>query len=588
MDSQPRNLYPKVLTPYQILQVNPYNCNLQILKYAFKMKMQGNESPEIRLSYDMVVNSNEYIKIDEFTFMVKNINIFYYAHVGGLREIKRMIEQNNNLLYTRDNLGRTILYLAARNGYYELCKYLLEKGADINDYQNHGNTPLQSAIFYGHNNIVQLINEHKNNINKSILSKSLNDSFKSNKYTIYEFDEIIKKEVKLSSSYINDYINFFNFFKENHTPTHFNNISIFDKNNYDTYKNAFYTAYKIKTLNKLEKACIGAMLGMAIGDAIGERAEFYPLKYDCNDIQDMGNQIYGKFQLKPGQWTDDTSMGLCLADSLLENNGNFNGHDFMLRLLSWWYFGYNNTFRFDNNRYIKNSFGLGGNVAGSFKRYLTELGKNEFTTYGDENTSGNGSIIRNAPIPICFYKNLNLALDIAEKQSRVTHKGNEAAGCCQLMTFITIKILEGENLKDILKNLKNTFKCKCESVNCLAHSMQEGNDPDRNWNWNVPVYKYSFLRAQNNPGYIGAYSMDAMAMALHILMNTNSFKEAILKGVNLRGDADSLGAVIGQLAGAYYGLDNIPEDWIKTIHKWDPKLEIALRGYILCHLFDLK
>ena len=56
MDSQPRNLYPKVLTPYQILQVNPYNCNLQILKYAFKMKMQGNESPEIRLSYDMYLS----------------------------------------------------------------------------------------------------------------------------------------------------------------------------------------------------------------------------------------------------------------------------------------------------------------------------------------------------------------------------------------------------------------------------------------------------------------------------------------------------------------------------------------------------
>ena len=138
------------------------------------------------------------------------------------------------------------------------------------------------------------------------------------------------------------------------------------------------------------------------------------------------------------------------------------------------------------------------------------------------------------------------------------------------------------------KDLKNTFKCNCDSVNHLAYSLQEGNDPNRNWNWNVPVYRYSFQRAQNNPGYIGSYSMDAMAMALHILMNTNTFKEAILKGVNLRGDADSLGAVIGQLAGAYYGLDNIPEDWIKTIYKWDPKLEIALRGYILCHLFDAK
>lgn len=587
MGSQPRNVYLEVLNPFQILGINPNNYNIQSLKYAFKIKMQGNEFPEIRLSYDMLINSDEYLKIDEFRYAVKDKNIFYYAHIGGLREIKRMLEQNNNLLYIRDKLGRTIFYLAARNGYYELCKYLLEKGADINDYQNYGNTPLQSALFYGHNNIVQLIKDYQNNINKSILSNSSND-FKSNKNTIYEFDQIIKKDVNLSSSYKIDYINFFNFFKENHTPTHFNNISIFDKNIYDSYKQNFYSAYKNKTLSKLEKACIGAMLGMAIGDAIGERVEFYPLKYDCNDIQDMGNQIYGKFKLKPGQWTDDTSMGLCLADSLIENNGSFNGHDFMLRLLSWWNFGYNNAFKFDNNRYNKKSFGLGGNVAGSFKRYLSEYGRNEFTTYGDENTSGNGSIIRNAPVPICFYRNQDLAINIAEKQSRVTHKGNEAAGCCQLMTFITLKILYGEHLKDILNNLKNTFKCNCDSVNHLAYSLQEGNDPNRNWNWNAPVYRYSFQRAQNNPGYIGSYSMDAMAMALHILMNTNTFKEAILKGVNLRGDADSLGAVIGQLAGAYYGLDNIPEDWIKTIHKWDPKLEIALRGYILCHLFDAK
>ena len=80
--------------------------------------------------------------------------------------------------------------------------------------------------------------------------------------------------------------------------------------------------------------------------------------------------------------------------------------------------------------------------------------------------------------------------------------------------------------------------------------------------------------------------MDAMAMALNILINSNNFKEAILKGVNLRGDADSLGAVIGQIAGAYYGIDGIPEEWIKVIYNWDKDKEIALRGYILCNLFN--
>ena len=77
--------------------------------------------------------------------------------------------------------------------------------------------------------------------------------------------------------------------------------------------------------------------------------------------------------------------------------------------------------------------------------------------------------------------------------------------------------------------------------------------------------------------------MDGLAMALHILYTTDNFKDAMLRAVNLCGDADSLGSIVGQIAGAYYGLDSIPENWITTLNKWDNN-EIALRGYILCNL----
>ena len=77
--------------------------------------------------------------------------------------------------------------------------------------------------------------------------------------------------------------------------------------------------------------------------------------------------------------------------------------------------------------------------------------------------------------------------------------------------------------------------------------------------------------------------MDGLAMALHVLYTTNNFKDAILKAVNLCGDADSVGSIVGQIAGAYYGLDSIPEDWKNKIKDWDNN-EISLRGYILCHL----
>ena len=107
---------------------------------------------------------------------------------------------------------------------------------------------------------------------------------------------------------------------------------------------------KVVILTQLEKKCIGAMLGMAIGDAMGARVEFETVDYTFNKIKDMGTDIAGKFKLKPGQWTDDTSLGLCLADSLIENDGKFDGYDLMKRFISWWFYGYNNPFRFDETR----------------------------------------------------------------------------------------------------------------------------------------------------------------------------------------------------------------------------------------------
>ena len=335
-------------------------------------------------------------------------------------------------------------------------------------------------------------------------------------------------------------------------------------------------------LNTIEDGAIGSMLGMAIGDAMGHRFEFSPLEYNKIDLLDMGVGEGGRFRLLPGQWTDDTSMGLCLADSLIVNKGNFNAHDLMHRFLSWWYGGYNNAFRRDFSRLNKNSVGLGGIISESFKNYL-EYPLIE-TSAGDKYSSGNGSIMRNAPVPICYHNDIKKAMEIAKKQSLLTHQGIEAAECCRLLTYIIVKILNrnNEKLNDILDNLKG-FQTNCENVKYLSLSMQENNDPDKDWNWKKKDFKYSPKRTKENPNYLGSYAMDGMAMALHVVYNTKHFDEAIIKVVNLRGDSDSVGSVVGQIAGAYYGLSQIPPKWIKTIYKWD-NYEIATRGYILSQI----
>jgi ADP-ribosylglycohydrolase len=324
------------------------------------------------------------------------------------------------------------------------------------------------------------------------------------------------------------------------------------------------------------------MLGMGIVDAMGARYEFKEVRYDKIDLKDMGKPGVSNFNMEPGQWTDDTSMGLCLADSLLMNKGELNQHDLMRRFLCWWYGGYNNAFR--NNSTPRHSVGLGGNISQSFSRYKEY--QEEETKAGDKNTSGNGSIMRNAAIPICFHYDINKACEKARKQSLVTHQGVEAKECCSLLTHIIVKIFKGEKLKDILDNLGKTFITDVPSVKYLANSKQEGSDVDRNWNWKFKdQYKYSPKRVKEKPGYVGSYAMDNMAMSLNILYNTDNFRDALIKIVNIRGDSDSVASVVGQIAGAYYDIETIPGDWIEAINRWDNG-EIALRGYMLARLHN--
>ena len=371
------------------------------------------------------------------------------------------------------------------------------------------------------------------------------------------------------------------------SSNYFRTVSIFDNESKGTISRDKKAIFSILTNSltptSIEDKSIGSMLGMCIGDAMGHRFEFEPVVYDKIELTDMGKGKGGHFELEPGQWTDDTSMGLCLADSLLVNEGYFHPRDLMHRFLLWWNNGYNNAFRFDEN---KSSCGLGGNISGSLYEYVELKGQNPYTKYGDENTSGNGSIMRNAAVPICFYKDINKGRNVAKWQSLVTHQGKEAYACCELLTFIVSKLINGEDLfNDVLNKLDKEFTCDVDSVNTLAKSEQEGDNVNRNWNWKDDNFKYSEERVNNNSGYIGSYCMDAMAMALHVVYTTKSFKDAIIKVVNLRGDSDSVGSVVGQIAGAYYGFKNIPIEWIKVIEKWDHQ-EIALRGYMLCHLFD--
>jgi len=421
----------------------------------------------------------------------------------------------------------------------------------------------------------------------------------SNEINIDFFENCVLKK---NNQYPNLYILSNQYKKFDHSGTALIKISIFDKEERGTIQKDRYIVNQVlkvlmevkevkekkALIDKLgldpkEKRAIGSMLGMAIGDAMGARYEFLPCRYGVQDLKDMGNKDASNFGMEPGQWTDDTSMGLCLADSLIMNNGKLDQNDLMHRFLCWWNGGYNNAFRFQS--IPRHSVGLGGNISLSFKAYKKH--PTPVTNAGDRNTSGNGSIMRNAAVPVCFYYDMKLACDVARKQSLVTHQGDEARECCALLTHIIVKIFNNEPLMEILNNLGKTFETDVESLKYLASHKQEGKDEDRNWDWTVPQYHYSPKRSHIHPGYVGSYAMDNMAMSLNTIYNTKNFRDALIRIVNIRGDSDSVASVVGQIAGAYYPIEEIPGDWIKAIYQWDHG-DIALKGYMLSRLKDKK
>lgn len=149
----------------------------------------------------------------------------------------------------------------------------------------------------------------------------------------------------------------------------------------------------------------------------------------------------------------------------------------------------------------------------SMREFATE--QNEYTQEGDKNTSGNGSIMRNAAIPIFYYSVIKFlaclisqwpeeALQYAYKQSKTTHQGEEAAECCRLLTYICIRAIgmgTDATPSSVLSDLSG-FSSSTYSVQCLASSLQEENvenlpkfkPEDRCWNWKDQNFQYSPTR----------------------------------------------------------------------------------------------
>jgi ADP-ribosyl-[dinitrogen reductase] hydrolase len=282
-----------------------------------------------------------------------------------------------------------------------------------------------------------------------------------------------------------------------------------------------------------EDRYIGCLLGLAVGDALGITLEFTtPGKFD--PIDDMVGG--GPFSLKPGQWTDDTSMALCLAESLIERKG-FDATDQMQRYVQWWREGHLSS--------IGRCFDIGGTVSGSLSRFQ-RTGDPYAGPTGDD-TAGNGSIMRLAPVPMFYADDAEKAIAKAGDGSRTTHGTQTAVDACRYMTGILVGALNGES-KDTLLSAGYTPAPGSWENSPLHPKIAE-------------IAEGSF-KEKEPPAIKGTgYVVESLEAALWAFHRSEDFETGALMAVNLGQDADTTGAVYGQIAGAHYGASGIPVSW---------------------------
>lgn len=297
----------------------------------------------------------------------------------------------------------------------------------------------------------------------------------------------------------------------------------------------------------------GALFGLAVGDALGAAIEF-ELPGSFEEV--TGFRGGGPHGLAPGQWTDDTSMALALADSIVRSGWDLN--DQALRYVAWWRRGEYSV----NGR----CFDIGTTTARALARYQKTR---DARTSGDasEGASGNGSIMRLAPVAIYYADlvpdHLEEFVSRAVESSLPTHASAHCLSACAYFGLLLAGLIRGldraEVLSpdwDLLRRLREIHPLQAEIDDVAAGS----------------------FRRKRPPAIVGsAYVVKSLEAALWAFCDAADFRQAALSAVNLGDDADSTGAVCGQLAGAFWGESGIPEEWRSRLARKD-MIERALRG----------
>ncbi len=270
----------------------------------------------------------------------------------------------------------------------------------------------------------------------------------------------------------------------------------------------------------LHERALGAYLGFAIGDALGATAEFMTAREIEGTFKGGLRNIVGGgwLRLRPGQVTDDTQMALALGDALLAARG------WDLRMVADSFVGWMRSKPPD----------IGHACRRGIRRYLIE---GTLEAPPSEDNAGNGAAMRNLPVAIATLDEPELLVRCTLEQAHLTHHHPLSDAATLLLGRLTQVLLLGGSIGDCRR--------------CVAETLA----------------LHPRFRFEPWPGNTSGYVVDTLQTVLHAFFRNDSVESCIVDVVNRGGDADTAGALVGQLAGACYGVHDIPPRWLRQLDR---------------------
>lgn len=309
----------------------------------------------------------------------------------------------------------------------------------------------------------------------------------------------------------------------------------------------------------------GSIWGLIVGDALGVPVEFKSREYlKENPVTDM--MAYGTHNQPKGIWSDDSSMMLCTLDSLCK--GEIDYDDIMLKFSKW-------MFKGDYTAHGE-VFDCGSTTYEAICRYMNSTPPLECGSRG-EYDNGNGSLMRILPVVLYqfekyqhfIYCNRPAIIQPICRASALTHAHSISLVGCSLYAQLLGALINYKHYNTSAKPCNNLLDLASvameDNLSCCIGWNSEFESCNDISEYNRLKDIRAFASLPENEIKSGGYVVSTLEAATWCFLNTDNFTDCVLKAVNLGSDTDTTAAVAGSIAGAYYGLDGIPSEWLDCI-----------------------